>query len=281
MSPLEQRLYYSLIRDDQRTVTVVDAVQRVRVSPLHARKILHTMHAKGALQRATRGRYLVAPPHTLAAPRIPSPDPLTILDQLCAGLKIPYYAAYRTAAFLHGLADQVPQSVQVAVPRWRRPINIGASAIQFHQVGADQMWGTMRMPYGGAFLTVSDPWRTLLDCAGRLDLVGGVDELVRIVREAIRPPSPKEPRPGALSWPPPPSTYASRFTDPGAVQRLGYVIKLQDAQPGSRLEVFQRHLRRHKGPSVVPLDPSGPPTGRVDYEWGVRDNVPRRRFQIA
>jgi predicted transcriptional regulator of viral defense system len=285
LTPKEQAVYFAALSRGARAVSVRDTAQRLAISKTYAAKLLHDLNRKGVAIRSGKGVYLLADPATVANPRGPSLDPLAALDELMQALGLDYYAAYATAASLHGLYDQVPFAVSVAVPKWRPPRRLGRHRLVFHQIPHDRFWGTMRQAYADAYVTLSDPFKTLLDCSSRLDLVGGASGLIEIVRNAIDAQDAWEPPdadyPNALHGTDAFPDYAGRYGDAAAVQRLGYVLKLVAPEPESPLGRFAASLRPHRGAGVVPLEPQAGKQGRVDGEWGVRDNVASGRLAVA
>jgi predicted transcriptional regulator of viral defense system len=169
-----------------------------------------------------------------------------------------HYVAYASAAYLHGAANEVPFNPQVAAPRQHRPLRIGNARLTFHRV-ADTTWGTQRLRQGGAYVTVSDPERTLLDCAARPDLCGGADGLAQLAIELV-----------AKVRPPVLAGYLRRLRKPGVANRLGFIF----AHRSRRAAPLQRVLERARTRGRYRLDPDQPrQRARFDPTWRVWVNV--------
>lgn len=263
LPPREQDLYFALLNRGRWVVNTREAMAIASVSHGHARKILHSLHKRRALVRAGRGLYALCPPGGLYEGGEPSIDPFRVLDQLMNALELPYYAAYATAAFLHGGAHEIPFNVDVATPKVRRPILLGPTRIHFRAVPASRMFGAMRLRQAGEYLAVSDIEKTLLDCADRLDLCGGADGLAQIAYELAPGTDAKKLR-----------QYASVYGSKPVVHRLGYVLaQLARKKPSRVPRPLSKVLKPLLGSAVYPLDPAAGDVGELDAHWKVRVNA--------
>lgn len=263
LSPKEQDLYFALVNRGKWVVDVQDVIEIEDVSHGYARKLLHDLNRKNALVRAARGTYTVATPESLHEPGEPPIDPFKILDQLMDTLERPYYAAYMTAAYLHGGAHEIPMNLDIATPNRRRPIYLGPTRISFRQIPEERMYGTTRIRQSGEYLTVSDLEKTLVDCADRLDLCGGPHGLARILWEV-----------GTNVDPNKLGAYAREDGRKPMIQRLGYVLAQLAYRNRSRVprDLYQA-LDSLQSDNVYPLDPSVGEVDEVNDDWNVRVNV--------
>lgn len=263
LTPREQDLYFALLRRGKWVVDTQDAIEIEDISHGYARKLLHDLNKKHALVRVGHGIYAVAPPESLGEPGPPAIDPFRILDQLMEALEIPYYAAYMTAAYLHGGAHEIPMNLAIATPKRRRPIDLGSTRINFHGIPEARMNGTMRLRESGEYLTVSDVEKTFLDSADRLDLCGGPDGLAQIVWELARKADASKLR-----------KYAKADGRRPVLQRLGYVLaQLAYKKPSRVPRALYKGLNPFRSETVYPLDPSAGDQGELDDDWNVRVNM--------
>jgi len=258
LGPLESGLYFGLLSEGRWVVSTSDAARREEITHNHAAKLLHALHRKGLLTRVGRGIYAVASPTSLAE-NTPTVDPYRVIDQLMKLLGIPYYIGFASAVHLHGASDEIPFTIQVATVRQRRPLRVAATPIKFHQVAADRFFGIVRVRQSGEFVSVSDPEKTLLDCAERPNLCGGLHGLIGVSRELAHDLDLRRLR-----------EHARRMGPGPSVQRLGFVLmRLRMARkriiPPEAPAALS--LRRKLGP--YPLDPSRPRRGREDRKWRI------------
>ena len=263
LSHLEQTIYFASQRQGVHLLDTDVVTDLVGVSRQHAVNLLASMARKGALQRVGRGRYAVVPSDVLYGRKSYVVDPHLILDELMQanGAEGLYYVAYQSAAAIHGAAHQLPFALLVAVPRQRRPIELGRARIQFVQLKAEKLFGFQQIRYHDAPLNVSDREKTILDCLERFDLCGGVAEVARTISTLV-----EEIDPGTLL------DYLPRMDNQALAQRLGLIL--------DRLSTVQEigaglldGIARMTGEYIYPLDPHEPESGVLDSRWRIRENV--------
>ena len=263
LSHLEQTIYFACQRQGINLLDADVATRLVDVSRKHVVNLLSSMARKGALYRIGRGRYVVIPPDVLYGRKGYVIDPHLIIDELMRadGEGDAYYVAYQSAATLHGAAHQLPFALMVAVPRQRRPIELGQTQIAFVQLKRSKLFGFRRMTYREAHLNVSDREKTILDCLERFDLCGGVDEVARTISTLV-----EEIAADKLL------DYLGRMDNQALTQRLGLILERL-----STLQTIDERLLADiaslVGEHIYPLDPHGPDEGEVDARWRARENI--------
>jgi len=263
LSHLEQAIYFASLRQGERVIDTDAASRLADVSRPHAVKLLSTMARKGALHRVGRGQYVIVPSDVLHGRRGFVADPHQVIDAIMRQDQVSaYYVAYQSAAFVYGAVQQLPQELLVAVPVQRRPIALGSSRIMFVQLRAERLFGGQEMRYHESFFQVSDHEKTILDCLDRVDLCGGLDEVVRTVAQLLAEADTDR----LLS-------YCERMQSKPLVQRLGFILEqLADRQLVP--EKLINGLAQQVGRAVYRLDPHGPPEGPIHQRWRIRENVP-------
>jgi predicted transcriptional regulator of viral defense system len=262
LSHLEQTVYFAALRQGIQVLDIDGVEKLVTISRGHAMKLLADMARKGALHRVGRGRYVVIPADVLYGRQTFVADPFQIVDQLLRGEGMTeYYVAYQSAALVYGAADQLPQTLLVALPRQRRPIALGWAEILFAQVQRAKFFGSQEIRYHDALLRVSDREKTLLDCLDRSDLSGGMDEVVHTISVLL-----PEVNPARLL------AYTPAMHNQALVHRLGYILEtLALERPVSA--TLLDGLAELVSPRVYPLDPHGPTGGPTHARWRVRANL--------
>ena len=259
LSPTESRIVLSLEAEGKVELTLDELERRAGVRRGFARKLAHDLIAKRWLERVAPGRYLLNPSRR-GPEAIPDTDPLRIGARLVR----PYYLGYGTAAELWGLLLQAGQVYYVVTTRRIATHPKHVARFRFVRVRPGRFFGRTTRTRRGETISVSDRERTLLDCAQRPDLAGGMGGVAQIAARAL---------PG-LDWARL-SRYLDRFGERSRARRLGYL--LEAVTPTSRLP--SDWVRRWSARPADPWTFLGPPRsfgrhGPRDRRWHVVRNVP-------
>jgi predicted transcriptional regulator of viral defense system len=263
LSHLEQTIYFAGQRQGANLLDADVVTDLIGVSRRHAVNLLSSMARKGTLYRVGRGQYAVIPPDVLYERKSYVVDPHLILDELMQadGPDSLYYVAYQSAAAIHGAAHQLPFVLLVAVPRQRRPIELGQAQIQFVQLKADKLFGFQQIFYHDVPLNVSNREKTILDCLERFDLCGGVAEVARTISILV-----EEIKPDTLL------DYLRRMDNQALAQRLGLILERLSTVQEIEGELID-DIAQLAGEHIYPLDPHEPEAGAPDSRWRIRENI--------
>ncbi|MFW6120298.1 MAG: type IV toxin-antitoxin system AbiEi family antitoxin domain-containing protein, partial [Petrotogales bacterium] len=228
----------------------------------YARKMLFSLNKKGALYRIAKGCYIVIPPDMIANPSKFINDPYLVIDQLMEIFDEKYYVGYQSAAQLHGIAEQMPLSVSVVVLNQRRPLHFGNQRIGFRKVSKAKFFGVERIKYSGSFLNISDKEKTIIDCLERYDLCGGIDEVARMISNALENINGKK----LLE-------YLKRFGNQPLLQRMGFILD-RLLQNGFDIDKeLLKDMEKLVGRRAYYLDPKMKGNGRYSKRWKIFENV--------
>ncbi len=264
LSPSEQALYFQSLSQGLRVLDQARAKRILGVSDAYAAKLLHQLAKRGAAVKVAKGVYVLATADSVGQKGPPIVDPWPVLDDVMKRIQPEYFVAYVSAAYVQGAATEIPFNLSIAAPRQRRPVKIGLSRIAFHFVPKEKWFGTQRTRQSGEFITVSDPERTLLDCAHRPDLCGGAEGLAQIAWE--------------LAWKVKPrlvQEYLRRLGEPGIAQRLGFILsRLQRQKAPRQVAPLIRVLEAAVGQGIHSLDPNRSRRAtRMDERWRIWVNA--------
>lgn len=199
-------------------------------------RILDNMVEKGLVRRLAQGTYVLSETYD-------ERDSYEIVSQL----EPASYIGFWSALHFHGLTDQVPRTVFVAVTKQKRPLTVQGQSVQFVRMTPEAFFGYAR--YGDA--VVSDPEKTVLDCLRLPDYAGGI----RHVYDAI----PDDLDVDRLV------RYAERLGSGAVAARAGYLLDRKGLLDGpDRL--------RAMASTYTKLDPSAERTNPVD-RWKLYANV--------
>lgn len=260
LSPMEQDSYFLLLRKGIWVVTAEKLSEQLDIPKTYSKNILANLARKGVLARFGKGKYVVISPDVVYQRKGYIADPIMILDQLMDNE--PYYVAYQSASYIHGIAHQLPFVTNVAVMKQRRSLKVGNSVIKFVTVKKRIMFAFHEQKYLDSYVKVSDLEKTILDCVHRHDVCGGIDEVTRSVSEAL----PKINIEKLLS-------YLKRFRNNALAQRLGFILeKLKSAGFNVDPTLIQS-IERLRGRHLYPLDFTQAKKGRRSQKWNIIENV--------
>jgi predicted transcriptional regulator of viral defense system len=252
LSPLEQRAYFALVRAGRKVASPQVVGELLGLTAIRSAKVLAALKAKGAALRLGRGKYALVSPEAMQGTGAFVQDPLAVAAEFLELEGQDYMAAYLTAAYLHGVLEQVPQTVQIMVTKQRRELRLSESQrVRFVAVLSRNFFGSQELRYGDRLVKASDLERTVLDCLDRLDLAGGLAQAVDILRAA------SDKLDGKKLF-----GYAKRLGSRSLQERLGYILERLGLLPD-----VANALSSLKHPVPCLLDPQGPRGGKVSDRW--------------
>jgi predicted transcriptional regulator of viral defense system len=254
LSPKESEFLSKLAEKDSSIFTFEQA-QALWTPPERTPDALYRLAQKGWLRRLERGVYLLIPLE--AGPARAWTENGWVIAQY---LTDPAAIAYWSALHYWNMTEQTPQVIFVQTTRRKQPTEIAGMKFQFVTVIEDHFFGIATVSIGGKTIQVTDREKTLVDCAARPDLSGGILQLAQAVSSSY----------SQINWEKL-DQYLKRWSGGTVVKRLGYlveVLKLPDQE--DRLIRWQSLITR----GVSPLEPGAGNLGPVRTRWQVRINVP-------
>jgi predicted transcriptional regulator of viral defense system len=241
----EALLLTSLLGADKKVFTLSEAIAVIGGSRGAAWKLLSGLIRKGWAIRLKNGVYLAVPLE--AGPKsMHTEHELLIASRLADN----YYIGFWSALNFHGLTEQTPFTVFIAVPK-RRPQRT-ILGVRYRFVAVSGMFGSKPYNVAGGSVMISNPEKTIVDCLSRPDLCGGVSEAAKALSSGKL-------NLGRLV------AYAEK--SPGAaLKRAGFLLEK------SKLCDCGRLLKK-RAEGYVYLDPFGPKRGRHDSRWRVINNL--------
>lgn len=213
-----------------------DVERFLTVSSRNATRILTNMVDKDLIRRLGRGEYVLTETYD-------SRDSY----ELASHLEPASYIGFWSALHFHGLTEQVPRTIFIAVTKQKRSRHIQGQTVRFVRVSPATFFGYDQ--YGGT--VVSTPEKTLLDCLRLQEYAGGI----QLVYDAI-PPDLDVDRV---------IQYAHRLGNGAVAARLGYLLERNGLLDGrDRLQSLVS--------SYAKLDQSGERTNPI-AEWKLYANV--------
>jgi predicted transcriptional regulator of viral defense system len=225
------------------TLTSLLGLESSRASHLLAR-----MERDGLVARLERGKYVLLglnPEQALA-------NPLFLAGQFVT----PSYASFWSALHFHGFTEQAPREVFMAVTRAKRPLVFGGFSFRFVCLQPHAFFGYRRERLGDLPVTVADEAKALLDSLTLPQYAGGVTEVAKALRNALRN--------GQVAVADL-VDYACQLENTSLSARLGFLLEAL-GQPAEGLTAPTGPLR---------LDPHRPRQGDYVSRWKMYVNVSR------
>ncbi len=156
--------------------TLEEAVEATGELRKTVKKEIEYLQARGYLESVRRGLYVFDPRKSLG----PDPDPLVIAGKIAD----PYLLSHHSALELHGVAESAFfRQVSVATYKRFRPFTWRDHEFRPVSTSPDILAeGRSTVKRSGAKLAVANRELTLIQCADRLDLAGGLAEVLASVR---------------------------------------------------------------------------------------------------
>ncbi|MXW70874.1 MAG: hypothetical protein F4Z74_05405 [Acidobacteria bacterium] len=245
-----------LAADGRYHFTAAEMRRRLAVSPAAARLALSRLAKKGLIAGPARGFYVVVPPEYRRLGCLPAEQ---FIPALMAHLDQHYYAALLSASQFYGAAHHRPQTFQVALAGYRRPISCGRVAVSFITRArlAEVPTQSVNTPRGA--IRVSSLEATAVDLVGYEKRVGGLSQAATVIAELAEDIHPER------------LAAAARTAPVSWAQRLGYLLDLVGA--ADKTSPLQRDVRQRARDAVL-LVPGGRDEGRAprDQRWRLRIN---------
>jgi predicted transcriptional regulator of viral defense system len=167
-----------LARQGKHFFTVEDLAHLLDVERARAQQIAFRMARAGMATRLKRGAYALAPTDAWGEPGAP---PTNWYEAAAAIVEpAPYFLAYYSGMRLHRMTQHPLRTVFIAVTKARRDVKLGAVQFQFVVLADQRFFGYEdHVLEPGRVVKVADLERTFIDCVDRLELCGGIEEVVR------------------------------------------------------------------------------------------------------
>lgn len=195
-----------------------------------------------------RGLYEV-----VALPSWQPHDELSLVPALVAGAD--YYVSWWSALSLHGLTEQLPRSVWVAVKGVYRPgRSVGGARYRFVRLAPQKFFGTYPHRVGRTTVQVANRAKAVVDAVDHPEYSGGIFEVAKAVAS---------PRVSAAEL----IEAARRQGVRSVAQRLGWLIENVRQEDAGALRPM-----RNSGRAVL-VSPGGDQPSHHDPRWNLLVNV--------
>ncbi|MBN1978378.1 MAG: type IV toxin-antitoxin system AbiEi family antitoxin domain-containing protein [Anaerolineae bacterium] len=256
LGPTSAELLLRLSAEGKSIFSITDAQAITEKSHRATSNLLSQMARRGWLVRLAPGKYLIVPLEA-GLESIPMADRYVIAREVLGPL--PYYISHYSAMELHQMTTQPVNTVYVTVPRQRASRAIADVEYRFVYANPRSFWGWEPIwATDQEQVQVSDLEKTLLDCAARPHLCGGLGELAKGLW--LRKDSLDESRL---------VTYIQRLDHKAAAKRIGFLLETYSLGRPETIAALQSLVN----PSYELLDPTLPDEGPYRARWRLRVNL--------
>jgi len=222
-------------------------------------KKLTELIKRGWLARIERGKYLVIP---LEA----GPERKGSQDEYVVALSLvnPSAVSYWTAIHHWNWTEQILRVIYVQTTRRKKSKQREVFGItyEFVTVPPKKFFGHSKEWRDGKRVLVTNKEKTLIDCADDVERAGGVQELIKAIKEGAK----------EISWARL-NEYATKFSNCAVKKRLGFLFEVfipnLPKEAVSILESWHRSLSEGLTPPYPPLGRKG----KISTRWRIIDNV--------
>jgi predicted transcriptional regulator of viral defense system len=256
LGPTSSELLLRLSAKGKTIFSIADAQVITQTSYQTTASLLGKMARKRWLVRLTPGEYLIVPLEA-GLDKIPMADWYVVAREVLGDL--PYYISHYSAMALHQMTTQPIHIVYVTVPRQQAGRTIAGVEYRFVYANRRSFWG-----YEPMWVTdheqaqVSDLEKTILDCAARPELCGGIGELAKGLW--LRKTDLDEARLVA---------HARRLDHRAAAKRVGFLLETYELGNLETIAALQSLVNER----YTRLDPTLPDKGSYRARWRLRVNL--------
>lgn len=255
LSNSETEFLSQLSASGKSIITTTDAEKYWRGST-PVKVVLHRLEKKKWLQRLDRGVYLLVPLE--AGPeRFWSESPLVIAPFLIQ----PAAVAYWSALHYWQMTEQMPRVTLIQSTKRKQDLEILGMRFQFISIQKDRFFGITERKINEKKFPVTDREKTLIDCAARPELSGGIVQLSQSLQnEQIQ-----------IDWAKL-DRYLNQWGGGAVVKRLGYLVDTLNISIPER-EDRLRYWRSLMTRGISLLEPGSGKQGSTVTAWQIQVNV--------
>jgi predicted transcriptional regulator of viral defense system len=256
LGPASADLLLSLSDKGKSIFSVTDARAITKQSYERTADLLRKLARKRWLVRLVPGKYLIVPLEA-GLEGIPMADRYVIAREVLSS--VPYYVSHYSAMEIHQMTTQPVTTVYVTVAQRRRSRTIVGMHHRFVYASERSFWGWQQIwATPEEQVQVSDLEKTLLDCAARPELCGGLGELSKglwLRKDDVND--------GRLV------EYIERLNHKAAAKRIGFLLETHEMGDAVTISFLKSFISR----GYDLLDPTLPDEGPYRKRWRLRVNL--------
>jgi len=243
MLTVSQMDFLKQLDEEEISLFTIDTAYKFASNTENLNEVIENLAHKGFLHRLERGKYC----------RSIFRDEFVIGTFLANESAIAYWSALS----LHGLTEQIPNTIFVQTTRKKNPVSIFGTQYQFIKINPQKKSGIAYNGYGAYKYPVTDLEKTMVDCFDLPHYCGGYAELIRAFHRT-------ELNANKLI------NYCIAVNNIAAIKRMGFLSELSNR---SELQPFIEFAHTKVNRTYNLFDPFGANTGEPNNTWYLRLNL--------
>jgi len=168
-------LLSTLSRKNKVIFKIGEAEKIIKENP---KKLMSYLIKKKWILQLKRGLYAIVPLDI----GVKGSDDFIVHDFVVASyLENPYYIGFWSALNYHGLSDQIPKSVFIAIRKAKESVTILNSEFVFVKITENKFFGIENIEIDGRKIKISNMNKTVVDCLDHPEHSGGIEEVARAI----------------------------------------------------------------------------------------------------
>jgi predicted transcriptional regulator of viral defense system len=261
LGPKEAEFLSKMASRTLKRFTTMDAVHYWRSYGLAKKKVMQ-LERRGWIARIERGKYIVIPLE--AGPKREwSEDTYLIASALVKPAVIAYWSAIRHWNW----TEQIPRVIYVQTTSRKKNTRHDVFGVRYEivTVPPTKFFGQMKEWRDGEPVLITDKEKTLVDCADDVERAGGIQELVKAVKEGGQ----------AISWKQM-DEYVNKFPNGAVKKRLGYLFEELVPNLSDEAREILGSWRETLSAGWAALYPTAKKNGNISTRWRILVNRPIR-----
>ncbi len=230
------------LNDNEIDVFDIDQIRTEYKKSIDINEMLENLCRHKMLHRIERGKYV----------RYSFQDPYVISNYLVSDGVVAYWSALN----LHGMTEQISNTVFVQTAKKKKDKQVFNTKYKFVHVKPEKMLGVKMYGYGNNTYRMSDREKTIMDC---FDLPQYGGEFPGIVRAFVSNHFNQQRL----------IKYGRAIDNNAAIKRMGYLAELYDLP----MKRFISFAKSKVTKTISKFDINGSNDGRIKTNWGLRLNI--------
>jgi predicted transcriptional regulator of viral defense system len=175
----ELKLLFTLEKESRSVFSIADAKRILGTTEASVWNVLYRLKRKARIEEIEKGKYLLIPARA-GYKGLWSEVPFLLVPHLIGS----YYIGFWSALNYHGMTEQAPRIVFVAVTKRKRDLEYGPTRFEFVTLSKGRFFGFAEEIAAGGKFNISSREKTIVDCLLYPRYCGGIDEAAKGVWNA-------------------------------------------------------------------------------------------------
>lgn len=241
--PKQHLDFIKYLDDEGLDIFTINKIKDKYIKDSDVNELLENLCHKEVITRIEKGKYV----------RHNFKDEFVIGSFLTLDATIAYWSALN----LHGLTDQIPNTVFVQSTKKKQDKTIFSVRYKFIKVKPGKITGIQINGYGNHIYRITDVEKTIVDCFDLPQYAGEFPKLIRSFYEAKLQSSKLK-------------VYCETVNNISVTKKLGFLAELFEKK---NMKIFIQYAQSKVTKTINNFDPWGSNEGKIVTRWGLRLNI--------